>query len=1588
MPELKYSEDIGRYFEELENKAKQCYSIAKKAREKGYDPKTDVEIPMAEDLAVRCQELTGIMNTADKIRELTDEYGNREEVALLIAKEVANREGDKRKRLEDAIRIGLAVLTEGILVAPLEGIGDVQIKGGGTGEDYAELSFAGPIRSAGGTGQAMSVLIADVVRRELGIGAYKPTPSEIQRYKEEIPLYKKAKSLQYTPSAEEIEMIVKGCPVSISGEGTEREEVSGNRNLPRVDTDRLRGGACLVIAEGMTLKAKKLKKHVDKLGIEGWEFLDEYISKYSSGKKDDDEKDFKGVKPNFKYIKETIAGRPVFGHPSEKGGFRLRYGRSRTLGLAAIAVNPATMYLTDEFMAIGTQVKTERPGKAGAVTPCDTIEGPTILLKNGEVVRVHTKEKAVKLKSNVKEIIDLGEILIPYGEFLENNHKLVPGAYCHEWWVQEVDEEFYPEEIDAEMAVKLSVERGYPLHPKFIYMWHYTEKGSIEELRGFISQNGTVEDGKLVLENDEDIKSIMEDVGIPHRRESKKLFIDPYKPLLLTLGLNMDDLSIEGEGGSSDIWEYLSEISGIKVRNKGPTFIGARMARPEKAKERKMDPPVHGLFPVGDAGGSQRLVSKAVDKGIIDVTVSARRCTSCGKSGPLIRCSCGGRCEIIEEPQNIKIPMSSIFKQARKTLGEGGNIKKIKGVKGMINKTKTPEGLEKGILRAKHNIYVFKDGTSRYDMTDLPITHFKPKEIGLSIQKARELGYDHDIHGEELTEEDQIVEIKPQDVIASTNSAEYLIKISNFIDDLLEKYYGMDKFYEAKFGEDLIGELVVGLAPHTSGGVLGRLIGFHKGRAGYAHPYFHAAKRRNCFSPDTNIWVRSHDEWELKSIKEVVEENLCEGNLNSDDFGTEYKSIDGMLVPSISKDGEEELRKVTHVSKHPAPGHNIKFRTRAGRTIMVTPQHKMLRWDDNLEFCYASEIEKGDKIPAPKQINIDGRNVELDLLKELSEIPSIKNQLMIRKVPIDYLKKLLIKGLSSKHYLKKLSERVDLNKKTISSYVQRASFPFWILKKIFGKEIYKILPENLELGIKRDNINIKRYLRVDEDFCRVMGYYAAEGFSRKKRGGFYQITICSPDKPARALIKKVFESHLGVKAFDENKWKVTVSSNLIYRLFNGVLKVGKNAHDKRIPPHILTSTDNCLSAFLSCYFSGDGSTSSKRLDIRANTVSHKLAHEIVYSLKRFGINSKLYKEKRGVSGIVKKFYIDNNIDHENKIFTSYIIKITSENTILFNEKIGFDLNRKSKALSNSIENSPVRSQRMMTNRGDIWLDEIEDISIVEKSSDYVYSLTVEENNTLIANDLYLGQCDGDEDCVMLLMDGLLNFSEDFLPEKRGGKMDAPLVLTTRINPSEIDKEAHNVDTMWKYPLEFYERAMDYPNPKDLTDIMETVDNRLGTNEQYEGFGYTHETSDISQGPETSRYTRLKKMTDKMEAQVKVAQIIRAVDTDDVVRRVISDHFIPDMIGNFNKFCVQTVRCTGCNKKYRRPPLSGKCTCGGNLTLTVHKGGVKKYLDHSLKMVRRFDLPVYLEQRVEQIASQIDSLFENDNISNPSLDEFC
>ena len=74
---------------------------------------------------------------------------------------------DVRRSIDTGLRVGLAVLTEAVLVAPLEGIGDVKILNNEDGTEFLSIEFCGPIRAAGGTAQALGVLIGDMVADEL-----------------------------------------------------------------------------------------------------------------------------------------------------------------------------------------------------------------------------------------------------------------------------------------------------------------------------------------------------------------------------------------------------------------------------------------------------------------------------------------------------------------------------------------------------------------------------------------------------------------------------------------------------------------------------------------------------------------------------------------------------------------------------------------------------------------------------------------------------------------------------------------------------------------------------------------------------------------------------------------------------------------------------------------------------------------------------------------------------------------------------------------------------------------------------------------------------------------------------------------------------------------------------------------------------------------------------------------------------------------------------------------------------------------------------------------------------------------------------
>jgi DNA polymerase II large subunit len=153
-------------------------------------------------------------------------------------------------------------------------------------------------------------------------------------------------------------------------------------------------------------------------------------------------------------------------------------------------------------------------------------------------------------------------------------------------------------------------------------------------------------------------------------------------------------------------------------------------------------------------------------------------------------------------------------------------------------------------------------------------------------------------------------------------------------------------------------------------------------------------------------------------------------------------------------------------------------------------------------------------------------------------------------------------------------------------------------------------------------------------------------------------------------------------------------------------------------------------------------------------------------------------------------------------------------------------------------------------------------------------------------------------------------------------MDAPLILTTRINPAEIDKEALNIDTAFHYSEEAYQQTQKSMNPKDIASAF--AEDYLGTENQFEGFGFTHDTADIGETPKENPYTALKSMREKVDAQFKLGALLRGVDNEDQSSRLLDRHLLRDMRGNIRAFGQQKVRCVKCNHSYRRAPLSKKC----------------------------------------------------------------
>lgn len=457
---------------------------------------------------------------------------------------------------------------------------------------------------------------------------------------------------------------------------------------------------------------------------------------------------------------------------------------------------------------------------------------------------------------------------------------------------------------DLNKAIEISKKYNLSLHPRYTLYWNELNSN---RLITFLTHLKKLKLNKKysILPITDEIKKFVERLGIEHKINTQD--IDKVKSedeiniieidelntnVLLTnlsINLNLDNLKTRcdylikftKDNLDKNGLEIINQKTNIEIRDKGGTYVGARMGRPEKAKMRKLDGRPQGLFPVGEEGGRLKNIMEAYEKkGVVTSNFAIFECENCNSE------TIYHTCEVCRKPtkemyfekwkdnqvkethekavrfKKIELDIKKYINDARKIINTLELPKLVKGIKETTNRYRVVEHLSKTFLRAQNDVYVNKDGTVRFDMIEMGLTHFKPKEIGTSIDKLKELGYMKDYLGNDLINDNQLIEILPQDVIlpdctqsGDELASDFVIKTSKFVDDLLEKLYKLPRFYNFKTKEDTVGHLIIGLAPHTSAGIVGRIIGYSNTQGCFSHPVWHAAQRRNLDGDENGIML-------------------------------------------------------------------------------------------------------------------------------------------------------------------------------------------------------------------------------------------------------------------------------------------------------------------------------------------------------------------------------------------------------------------------------------------------------------------------------------------------------------------------------------------------------------------------------------------------------------------------------------------------------------------------------------------------------------------------------------------------------------
>lgn len=349
------------------------------------------------------------------------------------------------------------------------------------------------------------------------------------------------------------------------------------------------------------------------------------------------------------------------------------------------------------------------------------------------------------------------------------------------------------------------------------------------------------------------------------------------------------------------------------------------------------------------------------------------------------------------------------------------------------------------------------------------------------------------------------------------------------------------------------------------------------------------------------------------------------------------KPIENIKVNDDVYDCEGELKKVVETFKYDVDEDLCQIQLWNGGKINYTSDHKMLMVPCREETDYhkrdqgyryldnkpertalwkpANQLKQGDWMVMPRpEMTTDEDETTIDLADYASKLTIVKESSIV----IKNYKKLKENGVS----IKEICNTTGLSKNAVSNVYNNGNS---ISKVLTVEKITNFLNEKgFSIDEWRDipvNIEIPRFIRLDENFAYLAGYYIADGWCHGDEVNFAFNTETENDYFEKIvnIIKSVFGKNVSISVRYQKGKKfgvISIYNRTIVAMFKSFCP-GK-ADTKNIPENIMNSNDSIRKACLLGLFDGDGSYVEQYRGIYT-TISIQLAYNIKKLLLHFGI---------------------------------------------------------------------------------------------------------------------------------------------------------------------------------------------------------------------------------------------------------------------------------------------------------------------------------------------------------------------------------